>query len=98
MATGTTKNGTKIISAEEFVVAFAECETMEQMEQRTGWTRGKVMYRAAQLRKRGVQLPVKFKAQGGGKRLDVAALNALYEQHTQKPAEQPVKSKGGKAK
>ena len=73
----------KIVSAEDFVRTVVEVAkaggTHEDVAKRLGMKVGSVATRCSTLRtKHGVNLP-NFKRGGGGRKLDVAGLNALCE-------------------
>lgn len=63
------------VSAEAFVKAWQKATTVSDVSKATGLTPASASARAAQYRKRGVNLK-KFPRQGGA-RLDIDALNAL---------------------
>lgn len=68
------------ISNEDFVVAFATSETMEDMVKATGLSRGNIHSRRHDLMKKGVNFP-KLQRSSLVTKLDVARLNSLIKKN-----------------
>jgi hypothetical protein len=87
----------KMVSAVDFVRAYVTAGTMDELTKTLGMGRGQVQYRAAGLRKRGVNLPKdKFPTDRKANKLDIDGLNALIE--TAKTPTTTQTQKKGKAK
>ena len=95
------------VSAEQFVAIYLAAETMEEVIEKTQLNKASIQSRCSHLRKLGVNLPKKFKGTFGGKKLDIASLNALIEASLNPPsvgavltapAPLPTTTKGQKGK
>lgn len=72
----------KVISDVDFVTAFAQCTTLDDVVSKLGMEKGSIQARASKLRKVGVKLPVFRRT---NKPVDIAGLNAILEKHGKLP-------------
>lgn len=73
-------NGKKRQSAEEFVKNWQSAKSLDDLMQKTGSTRLALSSRAANYRKRGIEMR-KFPSGHKGPRIDVAVLSALAKEY-----------------
>jgi len=71
----------KRLSAEEFVTAWMESHTIEEVVERTGMQRAAINQRIYGLRKKGVKLPRLSRL---SRAIDVDGLNELIKRYEQK--------------
>ncbi len=76
----------KSVPVSEFVTVYMTSDTMQQVIDATGLTKGSIQSKASHLRKKGVKLPKKFNSGRVTMSIDVDALNKIIEQNGTKPS------------